>query len=222
MTIHKEGYPTIAFTLVFLTVLNILETQLLSTTASDVIVRVFSLTFFLIILQFFRKPSRKAVEDETLIISPADGKVVVIEEVFESEYLKENVMQISVFMSPVNVHINWMPITGQVEYFRHHHGKYLVAWHPKASTENERTTTVIRLEDGTKILVRQIAGALARRIVNYTSEGHTLKQGEEMGFIKFGSRVDVFVPKSSEILVALDQVSKGRQTPLARIPLSGK
>lgn len=150
-------------------------------------------------------------------MAPADGKVVVIEEAFEDEYLKEKRKQISIFMSPVNVHVNRSPIRGVVEFFKYHPGKYLVAWHPKSSTENERTTMVLKLDDGMKILVRQIAGAVARRIKWYVKEGSQLDQGAEFGFIKFGSRVDVFVPLDAEILVSLDQVTKGGRTPLARL-----
>jgi phosphatidylserine decarboxylase len=168
-------------------------------------------------LQFFRNPIFPLPNEEGIVFAPADGKVVVIEETFEGEYLKENRRQVSIFMSPINVHVNRSPIKGVVEFFQYHPGKYLVAWHPKSSTENERTTMVIKSANGTKLLVRQIAGALARRIKWYVKAGSELEQGAEFGFIKFGSRVDMFLPLDAEILVSLDQVTKGARTPIARL-----
>lgn len=164
--------------------------------------------------QFFRIPRRDKITDEQRFISPCDGKVVVIEEVFEPEFLKEQCRQISIFMSPLNVHINWYPASGEVLYQKYHPGKYLVAWHPKSSTENERTTVVVGSENG-RYLMRQIAGAVARRIVCYSKKDDSALQGEEMGFIKFGSRVDVFVPLSADIEVSIDDVVKGGITSLA-------
>jgi len=162
----------------------------------------------IVVLQFFRDPFRKKpIVNENKVYTPADGKVVVIEKTFESEYLKEECWQISVFMSPLNVHINRNPVSGIIEYLKYHSGKYLVAWHPKSSTENERFTTVYKTKNG-KILIRQIAGALARRIVNNLKEGDKVTQSEEMGFIKFGSRVDIFLPLNAKIKVEMDQVVK--------------
>lgn len=176
-----------------------------------------SMVIYLIILQFFRNPIFPLPNEEGLVFAPADGKVVVIEETFEGEYLKEKRRQVSIFMSPLNVHVNRSPIKGVVEFFQYHPGKYLVAWHPKSSTENERTTMVIKNANGTKLLVRQIAGALARRIKWYVKAGSELEQGGEFGFIKFGSRVDIYLPLDAEILVSLDQVTKGARTPIARL-----
>ena len=176
-----------------------------------------SVIIYLIILQFFRSPIIKLPNEDDLVYAPADGKVVVIEETMEEEYLKEKRIQVSIFMSPINVHVNRSPIKGVVEYFKYHPGKYLVAWHPKSSTENERTTMVIASPKGTKLLVRQIAGALARRIKWYVKPGSELEQGGEFGFIKFGSRVDIFLPLGTEILVSLEQKTKGARTPIARL-----
>lgn len=176
-----------------------------------------SIIFYLIILQFFRNPIIKLPNQDGLVFAPADGKVVVIEETEETEYLNEKRKQISIFMSPINVHVNRSPVAGIVEYFKYHPGKYLVAWHPKSSFENERTTMVIKQKDGTKILVRQIAGALARRIKWYVNEGTPLAQGGEFGFIKFGSRVDVFLPLDAEVLVNIDEKTKGGRTPIAKL-----
>ncbi|MGZ6540159.1 MAG: phosphatidylserine decarboxylase family protein, partial [Bacteroidia bacterium] len=166
-------------------------------------------------LQFFRNPKRTIVINENNIIAPADGKVVVIEEVTESEYFKDKRIQISIFMSPINVHINRYPISGIVKYSKYHPGLFLVAWHPKSSTDNERTTIVVEHKNGQQILFRQIAGAMARRIVNYAKEGDNAVQGDEFGFIKFGSRVDLLLPTSIKVKVALEQKVKGRQTVIA-------
>ncbi len=176
-----------------------------------------SIVLYLIILQFFRSPIIQLPSDESLVYAPVDGKVVVIEETFEDEYLKEKRRQISIFMSPINVHITRSPIAGIVEFFQYHPGKYLVAWHPKSSTENERTTMVLKHANGTKLLVRQIAGAMARRIKWYVKPGSELVQGGEFGFIKFGSRVDVFLPLDAEVLVGLEEKTKGGQTAIARL-----
>lgn len=176
-----------------------------------------SIVLYLLILQFFRNPFIQLPNEEKLVFAPADGKVVVIEETTESEYLKDRRKQVSIFMSPINVHINRSPIAGVVEFFKYHPGKYLVAWHPKSSTENERTTMVLTHKSGVKILVRQIAGALARRIKWYVKEGTPLAQGGEFGFIKFGSRVDVYLPLDAEILVSLEEKTKGGRTPIARL-----
>jgi phosphatidylserine decarboxylase len=218
MTIHREGRTLLFWLLIALAVVNYLiyyfmpDAELLANT-----VLLGSVIFYLIILQFFRNPIITLPNEDGVVFAPADGKVVVIEETMEDEYLKEKRIQVSIFMSPINVHINRSPVKGVVEYFKYHPGKYLVAWHPKSSTENERTTMVIKDQNGTKILVRQIAGALARRIKWYVSAGSELAQGGEFGFIKFGSRVDMFLPLGTEILVSLDQKTKGARTPIARL-----
>lgn len=181
------------------------------------VVLLVSVVFYLLILQFFRNPYLQLPNEEKLVFAPADGKVVVIEETTETEYLNDRRKQVSIFMSPLNVHVNRSPVAGIVEFFKYHPGKYLVAWHPKSSTENERTTMVISHKSGVKILVRQIAGALARRIKWYVKEGTPLAQGGEFGFIKFGSRVDVYLPLDAEVLVSLDEKTKGGRTPIARL-----
>ena len=171
-----------------------------------------SVLFFILVLQFFRYPSRTQMLGEKYILAPADGKVVVIERTEEKEYLKDKRLQVSIFMSPVNVHANWYPVSGKISYVRYHAGKYLVAWHPKASTENERSTILIQKENKTEILLRQIPGALAKRIVYYPHENDVVRQGGEMGFIKFGSRVDLFLPIDTKISVSLGQKTKGGVT----------
>jgi len=163
-------------------------------------------------------PKRIITSDENLVICPADGKVVVIEETTETEYLKDKRIQVSIFMSPLNVHINWYPISGVVKYFKYHKGKYLVAWHPKSSTDNERTTVVVENSKGVSVLFRQIAGAVARRIICYSKPGTEVSQSTEFGFIKFGSRVDVFLPLGSEIKVNINDKVVGSKTVLAVLP----
>lgn len=218
MTIHKEGRALLFWMLLILAGVNfglnhwLPEQELLLN-----LVLLISVILYLIVLQFFRNPTIELPTDEDLVYAPAEGKVVVIEEVTEDEYLKDRRKQISIFMSPFNVHVNRSPIAGLVEFFKYHPGKYLVAWHPKASTENERTTMVLKRKDGTKVLVRQIAGALARRIKWYVKDGSPLATGGEYGFIKFGSRVDIFLPLDAEILVDMNQKTKGGITPIARL-----
>ena len=216
MKFHKEGYPTLILTLIFSAIILLLGTL----SGSDIVFRLsIALGVFLLIvvLQFFRSPKRTLpVLDNDLVYTPADGKVVVIEKVFEKEFIKSECWQVSVFMSPLNVHINRNPVSAKVEYLKYHPGKYLVAWHPKSSEENERFTTVYKL-GSSLILIRQIAGALARRIVNNLNEGQDVKQGEEMGFIKFGSRVDIFLPLDAEILVSMDQVVKSPLDAIAKL-----
>ena len=173
--------------------------------------------FWLFVMAFFRQPRRVQIHDDELIFSPCDGHVVVTEVVTDDEYLQGEMLQVSIFMSVTNVHMNWMPVAGEVEYTKHHHGRFLVAWHPKSSTENERTTTVIRLKDGRKVLMRQIAGFVARRIVNYMKAGKKVEQNSVMGFIKFGSRVDLYLPKDSELFVEIGDPVIGSQTPIARL-----
>ncbi len=213
--LHREGKATILITLAALFALNAgIKFLLPEAIVIQNIVIGISVVFLVIILQFFRNPTVITQANDNQIISPADGKVVVIEEVEENEFFNEKRLQISVFMSPFNVHVNRNPIAGIVKYFKYHPGKYLVAWHPKSSTENERTTTVIEGAKGT-VLFRQIAGALAKRIVWYVKEGQPVKQGGEMGFIKFGSRVDIFVPLNANVKVALNEKVKGGKTVLA-------
>lgn len=223
MTIHKEGFATIALTIGFISLLLFISFYFFGNNAmvkySSVIV---SVVLLLIVLQFFRSPARTVAINEKYVYAPADGKVVAIEEVHEKEYLNDKRVQISIFMSPLNVHVNWNPVSGKVKYARYHPGSYLVAWHPKSSTENERTTFVIETNltsAGTgkkiEILFRQIAGAMARRIVYYIKEGDEVAQGGQMGFIKFGSRVDVLVPPEAKINVSIDQAVKGGKTAIA-------
>jgi phosphatidylserine decarboxylase len=219
MTIHREGYPTILLVGSILLVLNFFTWKYLPE-ASSWIGYLFSLLsagFFIFILSFFRIPSRIKTLDDSLLIAPADGKVVVIEEVRDEEYFNgEKRLQVSIFMSPLNVHVNLNPLNGEVVYSRYHPGKFLVAWHPKSSTENERHSVVIKKGEN-QILIKQIAGALARRIVNYLNVGDRVSQGKELGFIKFGSRVDILLPPGTQVLVDLNQNVKGGVTPIARI-----
>ena len=201
--IHKEGYKIILTTIIILLVLNYaidtIDINWLSTT-----IKILSVLFLFLILQFFRNPKRKIEAKENEVVAPADGKVVVIEEVEETEFFKDKRIQVSIFMSPINVHVNRYPINGKVKYAKYHPGKYLVAWHPKSSTENERTTVVV-----------EIAGALARRIVMYSKENDTAVKGEDFGFIKFGSRVDLFFPLGTPINVKLNDTVKGNKTIIA-------
>ncbi len=215
MKIHKEGHKILIFLAFTLAVINSIVCWLVPSLLFGI--TILSILFFLLVLQFFRSPKRAIIiPDDNLIYAPADGKIVTIEEVNESEYFEDKRIQISIFMSPTNVHVNRNPISGTVNYFKYHPGKYLVAWHPKSSTENERTTTVI--DNGqVEILLRQIAGAVAKRIVNYVSVGEEVEQGEEMGFIKFGSRVDLFLPLDAKIEVSLNQKVKGNRTVIAKV-----
>lgn len=216
--LHKEGKATILITLLVLFALNAgIQFLLPEYILIQNIVIGISVVLLVIVLQFFRNPSFTPTIGDNLVVSPADGKVVVIEEVEEAEYFKGKRLQISVFMSPFNVHVNRNPIGGLVKYFKYHPGLYLVAWHPKSSTENERTTTVIEHKNGTEVLFRQIAGALAKRIVWYVKEGEYVAQTGEMGFIKFGSRVDIFLPVGTKVSVALNQKVKGGRTVLAEL-----
>lgn len=219
MTFHKEGYTSLALCILFIFVLNAaIQFYFPQAYVVKWIVYIFSFLLFVIIVQFFRSPKLSITQDEKAVLCPADGKVVVIEETDEPEFLKDKRIQVSVFMSPVNVHVNRNPISGIVKYFKYHPGKYLVAWHPKSSTENERTTVVTENSIGQQVLFRQIAGALARRIVWYVQEGDAVEQGEQFGFIKFGSRVDVFLPLGSKINVEIGEVVKGGRTVLAELP----
>ena len=218
MTFHKEGYTSLALCVLLIFVSNALI-QFYYPDAHTLkwIVYILSALLFIIIVQFFRNPHFKVHTSENTVLCPADGKVVVIEETDETEFLKDRRIQISVFMSPINVHINRNPIAGVVKYFKYHPGKYLVAWHPKSSTENERTTIVTETSNGVQVLFRQIAGALARRIVWYVKEDDVVEQGQQFGFIKFGSRVDVFLPLGTKINVEIGDVVKGGRTVLAEL-----
>lgn len=215
MRIHREGYGIILGSTLFLVVVNGLLTYFNAPILAQQISLSISLVFYLLVVQFFRDPQRTTPQGDNLIIAPADGKVVVIEEVTEPEYFKGSRRQVSIFMSPVNVHVNRVPVSGEVVYSEYHPGKYLVAWHPKSSTENERTTVVIKNERG-EILFRQIAGALAKRIVNYAKPGAKYQMGQEYGFIKFGSRIDLFLPLDAEITVNLNQKTTGGETIIAK------
>ncbi|MBN8695555.1 MAG: phosphatidylserine decarboxylase family protein [Bacteroidetes bacterium] len=214
--IHKEGYPSIILTLIVVAIINFL-THYFAGSYAIVLWLGYALSAFLLItiLQFFRNPARKIIIDENTITAPADGKVVVIEEVMETEYFKEKRLQISIFMSPINVHVNRFPIGGIVKYAKYHPGLFLVAWHPKSSTDNERTTIVVQHKNGQEVLFRQIAGALARRIVFYCKDGDPAVQGSEFGFIKFGSRVDLLLPTTVKVKVGLEQKVKGNETVIA-------
>ena len=218
MTIHKEGIRTIVLTAILFGAINLASFYFLSSDYPWLSWFIFfaSIVVWLFIISFFRVPSRTLVSDETSIIAPADGKVVVIEEAYDEEYFKDKRLQISIFMSPANVHQNRNPISGEVVYSKYHKGKYLVAWHPKTSTENERHSVVIMNKNG-EVLVKQIAGAVARRIINYLKVGQKAEQAGEMGFIKFGSRVDVLLPLGSKVEVKLNQTVVGGITVLARI-----
>lgn len=217
MTIHKEGYKTIFWTGLFTVILLFLSQYYLSDNKiiADSI-SVFFLLIFILVVSFFRNPNREIeTQNENFIFAPADGKVVVIEKIQTNEFLNEERIQISIFMSPLNVHVNRYPISGIVKYFKHHCGNYYVAWHPKSSCENERTTIVLENTNKKSILMRQIAGAMARRIVTYSKENEQVRQGDDLGFIKFGSRVDLFLPLDSKIKVSLNQKVKGNRTIIA-------
>jgi phosphatidylserine decarboxylase len=218
MTIHRESKGTILVTTLFLIVLNGATAYFFPD--NDIlrkIIVVLSVILAIIVLQFFRVPERKTVQNPKHIIAPADGKVVVTEEVMETEYFNAPRRQVSIFMSPINVHINFNPISGIVSYFKYHPGKFLVAWHPKSSTDNERTTIVTKHANGTEVLFRQIAGALARRICWYVEVGTKVEQGKEFGFIKFGSRIDIFLPLDAKILVKLEDRPVGGETVIAEL-----
>lgn len=216
MKIHKEGYRSIAIAALLFGIINLFSFHYLGMNYEwlALVVFIVTLVLFLFIISFFRLPNRFLSVHDNQIICPADGKVVVIEEVTEVEYFKDKRIQVSIFMSPANVHVNRNPISGEVLYSQYHKGKYLVAWHPKSSTENERHSVVIENENG-QLLVKQIAGALAKRIINYLTPNMEVNQGSEMGFIKFGSRVDVLLPLNANIQVKLNQKVKGGVTVLA-------
>jgi phosphatidylserine decarboxylase len=212
---HKEGAQSILIGTVFTAIVLLLTDKFIDTNWITKTIQIIVFLLLIIILQFFRNPKRTVIINENQIIAPVDGKVVVIEEVFESEYFKDKRIQVSIFMSPINVHVTRYAISGIVKFSKYHPGKFLVAWHPKASEENERTTIVIENKTFGAILYRQIAGALARRIVNYAEEGMQVIQGTDAGFIKFGSRVDLFLPLGTKIDVVLNQKAIGGKTVIA-------
>jgi phosphatidylserine decarboxylase len=216
MTIHKEGHKTIAISAILFGVINLLSFYWISESSAVISWVLFIVTFglLLFIISFFRIPRRTYTVQENAILAPADGKVVVIEEVQADEYFTDRRIQVSIFMSPANVHVNRNPVSGEVIYSQYHKGKYLVAWHPKSSTDNERHTVVYRKE-GKELLVKQIAGALAKRISNYLKPGEVVQQTGEMGFIKFGSRVDMLIPLDARIHVKIGEISKGGITVVA-------
>ncbi|MEO6541837.1 MAG: phosphatidylserine decarboxylase family protein [Ferruginibacter sp.] len=218
MTIHREGYKSIAIATLIFGAINVSVYYFLSASMMWLCNIIFLLTLglLLFLVSFFRIPNRKLTIVDGVIVAPADGKVVVIEETTDVEYFKDKRLQVSIFMSPANVHVNRNPIDGEVVYNQYHKGKYLVAWHPKSSTDNERHSVVIK-KDNTEILVKQIAGALAKRIVNYLQVGQKVKQTEEMGFIKFGSRVDMLLPIGTRVNVELNQAVKGGVTIIATL-----
>lgn len=216
MTFHKEGYTSIAIAAIIFGVINLLSFYFLSFNYPllTALISIVTLGLLIFIISFFRIPKRTLTINENAIIAPADGKVVAIEEVQADEYFNDRRIQVSIFMSPLNVHVNRNPITGDVVYSQYHKGKYLVAWHPKSSTENERHTTVYRKGDK-EVLTKQIAGALAKRIINYLKSGQQVKQGDEMGFIKFGSRVDLLLPLDAKIKVKIGDKPQGGVTVVA-------
>ena len=214
---HKEGHKIIFITFVVIIASFLLVDSFISLFWLRTVVMIALLVFLILILQFFRNPKRHGFLNEKEVLAPVDGKVVVIEEVFEKEFFKDKRIQVSVFMSPINVHVTRYPIGGNVIFSKYHPGKYLVAWHPKASEENERTTIVVENETYGKVLYRQIAGALAKRIVNYAKVNDQAVQGSDSGFIKFGSRVDLFLPLDTDIKVSLNQKVRGGESVIAKL-----
>lgn len=212
---HKEGAKIILVACIIVVAIVIGAGEFIENLWIQKPIQLVALFFLIMILQFFRNPNRAIIANDNYITAPVDGKVVVIEEVFEPEYFKDKRLQVSIFMSPINVHVTRFAASGRINFSKYHPGKYLVAWHPKASTENERTTVVIDTPVFGEILYRQIAGALARRIVNYAEQGMQVVQGEDAGFIKFGSRVDIYLPIGTKLNVKLNEVAKGNKTIIA-------
>ena len=220
MKINKEGYKIISVSgIICLAIWGFI--YFLLNKHEDIVLLALSAAvlwvFWFLIVSFFREPRRVKIHDSDLVFSPCDGRVVVTEVVYEDEYMKEDMLQISIFMSVTNIHMNWLPVSGVIDYYKYHPGRFLIAWHPKSSTENERTTTVVKMDDGRKVLFRQVAGLIARRIVSYIKVGDKVNQNDVFGFIKFGSRIDVLVPKDSELLVEIGDPVVGSQTPLVRL-----
>ena len=212
---HKEGFKIIRNTTITLLIVNGIAWYLFGESNLIKLLTFTSVVFSILILQFFRNPKRVTPVNSNQVIAPADGKIVVLEETVEHEYFKDKRIQVSIFMSPFNVHVNRYPISGEVKFTKYHPGKFLVAWHPKSSTENERTTIVVESEKTGPILLRQIAGAIAKRIVLYAKKGEQCSQGHDMGFIKFGSRVDLFLPLDAKINIKINDTVKGAQTIIA-------
>jgi phosphatidylserine decarboxylase len=212
---HKEGHYIITVSFIITAMINLLSKSFIDNNTLIYSIGIVTIIILILILQFFRNPKRKAKINDNIIISPVDGKVVAIEKVYEKEYFKDERIQISIFMSPLNVHVTRYASSGKIKFSKYHPGKYLVAWHPKSSEKNERTTVVIENNIFGEILYRQIAGAVARRIVNYAKVGDEVVQGTDAGFIKFGSRVDLFLPLDSKIKVELDQIVKGAEDIIA-------
>ena len=212
---HKEGHNIIAISFILIALVNVISRNFIDNSTINYTIGILTIVILVLILQFFRNPKRVAIIDDNIISSPVDGKVVAIEKVFEKEYFKDERIQISIFMSPINVHVTRYALSGKVNFSKYHPGKYLVAWHPKSSEKNERTTVVVENKVFGEVLYRQIAGALARRIVNYAKVGETVLQGKDAGFIKFGSRVDLFLPLDSKIKVEIDQIVKGAEDIIA-------
>lgn len=220
MKINKEGYSVIIIAgLLCLAIWLVFYRMIISheNTALIWCGSIFLFVFWFFIVSFFREPRRTTIHDDELIFAPCDGTVVVVENVYEREFLQEDMIQVSIFMSMTNIHMNWTPVSGVIEYFKYHPGRHLLAWLPKSSVDNEHTSTVVRLYSGHRVLFRQIAGLLARRIVSYYKKGDAVKQNSVFGFIKFGSRMDIIVPANSEILVEIGDKVAGSQTPIVRL-----
>ena len=213
---HKEGHAIIIIFFIIVAIINLFANIFISNPLTSKIIGIISIAIFIMILQFFRNPKRVTQINDSLIISPVDGKVVAIKKVYEKEYFKSDKVQVSIFMSPINVHVTRYAISGVIKFSKYHPGKYLVAWHPKSSESNERTTVVVENKTFGEILYRQIAGGVARRIVNYAKIGETVIQGDDAGFIKFGSRVDLFLPLNSKIKVKINQNVKGGVDEIAK------
>ncbi len=221
MKIHREGYPTITLVIALLIIaVFVMQTFFPEVGRRAWFIYAPLIVLSILVLQFFRSPNRIITPDASLVLSPADGRVVVVEEAFEKEFFKKPMLQVSIFMSPLNVHQNRYPVTGKVLYKRHHHGKFLLAWSPKSSTLNERTSIVFETENDQQILMHQVAGFVARRIVCYTREGTTVKQGDELGFIKFGSRADLYLPLGTQVNVKIGDKVKGGLTSIATFATS--
>lgn len=216
--IHKEGWPVILLVFILIVILMVVVNLLAPMqTALHGLLYLAAVVFYFFVVRFFRRPSRPVTPDNNIVLSGADGKVVVIEETMEEEYFKKRMRQVSIFMSPTNVHVNWYPVSGLIKYFRHIQGSFFIASTPKSSNKNERTTTVVEIPDVAEIMFRQIAGTVARRIVCYAKEEKTIQQGNEMGIIKFGSRFDLFLPLDAEIKVKMGEVVKGNITTIAHL-----
>lgn len=212
---HKEGYFIIITTFILCAAIALVAEYFVAQKLIKTLMQIGALVVLVLVLQFFRNPNRNTILNDQHLLAPVDGKIVIIEEVYEKEYFKDQRLQVSIFMSPLNVHVTRYPMSGKINFSKYHPGKYLVAWHPKSSELNERTTIVVENEQFGEVLYRQIAGAVARRIVNYAQVGDSAVQGEDAGFIKFGSRVDVFLPAGTAVNVALDQVVRGGETIIA-------